>query len=148
MVGAIDLFVVACQESIPFNNREGFNAFNASLKFKFLQQDTTEQSGMYDICDLFKPVPAGHHHDPVVSPIPALVLYGLNDTQTSSADAKDTAAHLGNARVLGFPEAGHASLIFSQCARDIGLAFIERPEAELVTSCIDKLKPRWALPKK
>jgi hypothetical protein len=91
MVGAIDLFVVACQESIPFNSREGFQAYSATLKFQFLNLDTGAQAQMYDICDLFTPAPREGHHDPVTSDIPALVLYGLNDTQTSSADAKDTA---------------------------------------------------------
>ena len=102
---------------------------------------------MFDICATTS-AGAGRegYHTPVTSDIPALVLYGLNDAQTSSADAKDTAANLGNARVLGFPEAGHGALIFSQCAKDIGLAFIERPEAELATGCIESLKPEWVLP--
>jgi hypothetical protein len=101
---------------------------------------------MYDICELFTQAPREGHHDPVTSDIPALVLYGLNDTQTSSADAKDTAANLGNARALGFPEAGHGALIFSQCAQDIGLAFVEQPGAELATGCIADLRPQWVLP--
>jgi pimeloyl-ACP methyl ester carboxylesterase len=146
MVGAIDLFLVACQESIPFNSREGFQAYSAALKFEFLNLDTQAQAQMYDICELFTPVPRAGFHEAVTSDIPALVLYGLNDTQTSSADAKDTAEKLGNARVLGFPEAGHGALIFSKCARDIGLAFIELPEADLATGCIDGLKPKWVLP--
>ncbi len=148
MVGAIDLFVVACQESFPFNSREGFNAFNATLKFPFLKEDVKAQSQMYDICDLFTPAPRDGHHDPVTSDIPALVLYGLNDTQTSSADAKDVAAKLGKARILGFPEAGHGAILFSQCAKDIGLAFVEQPEAALATGCIEALKPKWVLPAK
>jgi hypothetical protein len=86
------------------------------------------------------------YHDPVTSSIPALVLFGLNDTQTSSADAKDAAASLGKACVLGFPEAGHGALMFSKCAKDIGLAFIEQPEAKLATACIEGLKPNWVLP--
>jgi pimeloyl-ACP methyl ester carboxylesterase len=146
MVGAIDLFVVACQESLPFNTREGFEAFNASLKFPFLAGDTAVQAQMFDICENFAAAPREGYHAPVTSSIPALVLYGLNDTQTSSADAKDTAARLGNARVLGFPEAGHGALMFSRCAKDVGLAFIERPDAELATGCIDSLKPAWVLP--
>jgi hypothetical protein len=101
---------------------------------------------MFDICESFTPAPREGYHDPVTSSIPALVLYGLNDTQTSSADAKDAAANLGNARVLGFPETGHGALMFSKCAKDIGLAFIEQPEAELATACIDGLKPKWVLP--
>lgn len=146
VVGGIDLFVVACQESMPFNSREGFEAFNASVKFPFLQRDTGSQAEMFDLCELFTPVPREGYHEPVQSDIPALVLYGLNDTQTSSADALDTAANLGNARALGFPEAGHGALIFSQCAKDIGMAFIEQPGAELATACIESLKPRWVLP--
>jgi pimeloyl-ACP methyl ester carboxylesterase len=144
-VGGIDVFVVACQESIPYNSREGFEAFNASLAFPFLTADVQAQAEMYDICELFTPNPREGHHEPVRSDIPALVLYGLNDTQTSSADAMDVAANLGQARILGFPEAGHGALIFSQCARDIGLAFIEQPGAELATTCIEGLKPRWVL---
>ena len=146
MVGAIDLFVVACQESVPFNSREGFEAYSKTLKFQFLNLDVKEQAQMFDLCELFTPVPREGHHEPVKSDIPALVLYGLNDTQTSSADARDTAANLGNARVLGFPEAGHGALIFSQCAKDIGLAFVEQPTAELATGCIETLKPQWVLP--
>jgi hypothetical protein len=146
MVYVMDLFVLACQESIPFNSREGFEAYNAGLKFQILASDTAAQAQMYDVCNWIPPNPRAGQHEPVTSDIPALVLYGLNDTQTSSADAKDVASHLGNARVLGFPEAGHGALIFSQCAKDIGLAFIERPEGELATECIATLKPNWTLP--
>ncbi len=49
-------------------------------------------------------------------------------------------------QTLGFPEAGHGALIFSQCAKDIGLAFVERPDAALSTRCIETLKPKWVLP--
>ncbi len=146
MVGAIDLFVVACQESLPFNSRDGFQAYTASVKFPFLARGTSEQAQMFDFCEFFTPVPREGQHEPVKSDIPALVLYGLNDTQTSSADALDTAANLGNARALGFPEAGHGALIFSQCAKDIGIAFIEQPGADLATDCIESLKPQWVLP--
>ncbi len=145
-VGGLDLFVVACQESMPFNSRAGFEAFSATLKFQFLNLNTNAQAQMYEICELFPGSRREGYHDPVTSDIPALVLYGLNDTQTSYADAKDTAANLGNARVLGFPEAGHGALIFSQCARDIGLAFVEQPQSDLAISCIEGLRPQWVLP--
>jgi pimeloyl-ACP methyl ester carboxylesterase len=105
-----------------------------------------DQTQMFDICESFTPAPRQGYHDPVTSSIPALVLYGLTDTQTSSADARDAAAKLGNARVLGFPEAGHGALMFSKSAKDTGLALIEQPESELATGCIEELKPRWVLP--
>ena len=39
-----------------------------------------------------------------------------------------------------------ATLAFSQCARDIGAAFIENPEATFDTSCADALAPAFILP--
>ena len=86
-MAGIDLFVVACQEAVPFNARAGFDAFTASLRFPFLNLGTKEQAERFEICGLFPPAPRQGYHDPVTSDIPALVLYGLNDSQTSSADA-------------------------------------------------------------
>ena len=83
---------------------------------------------------------------PVVSPIPALVFSGLLDTQTAASWGPDTARHLGNARSVVFPETGHGALAFSDCALDLGVAFIETPAAELDVSCVDDLKPVFVLP--
>jgi hypothetical protein len=45
-----------------------------------------------------------------------------------------------------FPETGHGALAFSDCAQDLGVAFIENPEAKLDLSCVAALKPVFALP--
>ena len=36
MVGFFDLMVIACQEQMPFNTLEGYDAYNATLKWPWL----------------------------------------------------------------------------------------------------------------
>lgn len=143
---AIDLSLIACQEDMPYNSKAGADAFNNSIKFKFLTESSMAQSEIYGVCTMLPPSPIPGFHDPVTSDLPTLVLYGLNDTQTSTKDAKLAASTLKNARVLGFPEAGHGAIVFSQCAKDIGMAFVERPDVEPETACIETLRPKWKLP--
>ena len=83
---------------------------------------------MYGLCQLLPPAPRPEFLTPVSSDIPTMVVYGLNDTQTSSVDARHAAETLSRAQVIEVPEAGHGAIIFSQCVKDIGMAFFERPE--------------------
>jgi pimeloyl-ACP methyl ester carboxylesterase len=147
LVDVLDLMVVACTEDTPFNSREGMQKVVDGLKFRFLAQSTYVDTTTYDLCAYLPPaLPSPGFHDPVTSDIPTLVMYGFNDTQTSTEEALLAAEGLSRVTTLGFPEAGHAALVFSQCAKDIGLAFVERPGEELATDCIATLKPRWVLP--
>lgn len=147
IVDLLDLMVVACTEDIPFNSREGMQAVVDGLKFPFLAQSSNVDDSLYRLCPFIPPaLPFPGFHDPVTSDIPTLVLYGFNDTQTSTEEALLAAEGLTRSTVLGFPEAGHAALVFSQCAKDIGLAFVERPTDPLATGCIEKLKPVFVLP--
>jgi len=146
MVGFFDLMVIACQEQLPFNSREGFDAYNATLKWPWLTQSNKADTTIYDICQLLPPAPRPEFLTPVVSDIPTMVVYGLNDTQTSSADARHAAETLSRSQVIEVPEAGHGAIIFSQCVKDIGMAFIERPETPVDTTCLASLKPKFVLP--
>lgn len=147
LVDVLDLMVVACTEDMPFNSPEGMKKVVEGLKFKFLEQSTYVDPTTYELCPYITPaLPRPDFHEAVTSDIPTLVMYGFNDTQTSTEEALLAAKGLSHSRALGFPEAGHGALIFSQCAKDIGLAFIERPGDELSTDCIETLKPKWVLP--
>jgi pimeloyl-ACP methyl ester carboxylesterase len=146
MVGFFDLIVIACQEQLPFNSREGYDAYNATLKWPWLTQSAKADTTVYDMCSLLPPAPRPEFLTPVSSDIPTLVVYGLNDTQTSSADARHAAETLSRSQVIEVPEAGHGAIIFSQCVKDIGMAFIERPEAAPDTACLASLKPKFVLP--
>jgi pimeloyl-ACP methyl ester carboxylesterase len=146
MVGFFDLMVIACQEQIPFNTIEGYAAYNATLKWPWLTLSNKADTTIYNICPLLPPAPRPEFLTSVSSDIPTMVVYGLNDTQTSSADARHAAETLSRSQVIEVPEAGHGSIIFSQCVKDIGMAFIERPEIAPDTACLATLKPKFALP--
>lgn len=146
MVGFFDLMVIACQEQMPFNTIEGYNAYNATLKWPWLTLSNKADASMYALCQLLPPAPRPEFLTPVVSDIPTMVVYGLNDTQTSSADARHAVGTLSRAQVVEVPEAGHGAIIFSQCVKDIGMAFVERPETAPDTACLASLKPKFVLP--
>jgi pimeloyl-ACP methyl ester carboxylesterase len=146
MVGFFDLMVIACQEQMPFNTLEGYNAFNATLKWPWLTLSNKADQSMYGLCQLLPPAPRPEFLTPVSSDIPTMVVYGLNDTQTSSSDARHAAETLSRSQVIEVPEAGHGAIIFSQCVKDIGMAFIERPETPVETACLASLKPKFVLP--
>jgi len=147
IVFLLDLMVIACQEDFPFNSRAGFDAYNATLKWPWLMASAKADTSAYEICPMFTPAPRAGFLEPVKSDIPTLVLYGLNDTQTSSADARHAAETLSRATALAVPEAGHGAVIFSDCAKDIGLAFVERPETPPDARCLADLRPAFVLPK-
>ncbi len=146
MVGFFDLMVIACQEQMPFNTIEGYNTYNATLKWPWLTLSNKADPSMYALCQLLPPAPRPEFLTPVSSDIPTMVVYGLNDTQTSSADARHAAETLSRSQVIEVPEAGHGAIIFSQCVKDIGMAFIERPESSPDTACLASLKPKFVLP--
>jgi pimeloyl-ACP methyl ester carboxylesterase len=146
MVGYFDLILIACQEQVPFNTREGYDAFNAALKWPWLTLSNKADTTVYDMCSLLPPAPRPEFLTPVTSDIPTMVVYGLNDTQTSSVDARHAAETLSRSQVIEVPEAGHGAIIFSQCVKDIGMAFLERPETAPDTACLASLKPRFVLP--
>ncbi len=147
IIEVLDLMIVACTEDVPFNTRETMQQVVDGLKFKFLAKSDNVDDSLYQLCPYIPPaLPIPGFHDAVTSDIPTLVMYGFNDTQTSTEEAMLAADGLSRATALGFPEAGHAALVFSQCAKDIGLAFVERPEEPLATGCIATLKPTFILP--
>ena len=78
--------------------------------------------------------------------IPTLLLLGTADTQTAISWGQHAAETLENSQVVIFPETGHGAINYSQCAKDIGAAFVNNPEGKLVTSCTVDLVPQFVLP--
>lgn len=108
--------------------------------------ETVVNTSFFDVCDEFEPHPRPGFHDPVTAPIPTLVMQGALDTQTATSWGALMVSLLPKGRLVFFPETGHGTLAFSQCARDIGAAFIENPEAIFDTSCAEALTPAFILP--
>lgn len=78
--------------------------------------------------------------------VPVLVFGGTNDTQTATSWARQAADELVGSQYVEFPNAGHGSIVFSQCAKDIAAAFVDNPEATVNSGCTTDLVPRFVLP--
>jgi hypothetical protein len=143
----LNMMVVARTEDFPFNSRAGMQEVVDGLKPKFLARSAIVDGSAHDLCTYLPPsLPTPGFHDALTSDIPTMVLGGFNDTQTWTEEALLASEGLTRATTLGFPEAGHAALVFSQCARNIGLAFVARPGEPVAINSIATLKSKWILP--
>lgn len=83
-LSTFDQLIYACQEDVPWNSREGAEAFNANVRYPFLLESDNLQTieTIYSACPAFEPrLPRPDFHEPVVSDLPVMVLSGLTDTQ-------------------------------------------------------------------
>ncbi len=74
--------------------------------------------------------------EPVISPIPALVLAGEFDPTTPPGGSEAAAARLPNATFVLFPGFGHGATGDDPCVTAIQLAFLTDPAAPPDTSCV------------
>jgi pimeloyl-ACP methyl ester carboxylesterase len=143
---ALSLFV--CQEHVPYNNVEGaLKSFQALEIPEVARGKWGTVANLLATCDLFPTglEPAGFHQ-PVESDIPTLILLGTADTQTAASWGEHAAESLENSQVVHFPETGHGAIRYSQCARDVGAAFLNDPEGDVNPSCTGDLIPLFVLP--
>jgi pimeloyl-ACP methyl ester carboxylesterase len=143
----------ACQEDMDINSPEGAAAVSARLQSEFgwpesltSVYEAVVNATFFDLCQEFVPQPRPGFHDPVTAAIPTLVMQGAFDTQTAPSWGALMVSSLPKGRLVFLPETGHGTLAFSQCARDIGAAFLENPEAPFDASCADALTPAFLLP--
>lgn len=148
--GEFELLLYACQEDFidGFNSAEGFVATTQSLGMgpKLAEALADPAPSLFEDCSLFEQVPRDNWLEPVASDLPVLVFSGEIDTQTASSWGPLVAQTLTNSQAIVFPEAGHGALLFSQCARDIGEAFLEAPGRTVATSCVDDLRLPYLMP--
>ena len=139
----------ACQEDVPWNSREGAAAFNETVRYPFLLEPANLRAieTIYAACEAFDPhLPRPDFHEPVSSDVPVMVLSGLADTQTSWRWGPKAAETLTNAQTFVFPGAGHGAFQFSDCARDMTVAFLHAPDRPVPDGCIAGLDPDFLLP--
>ncbi|MBC2836682.1 alpha/beta fold hydrolase [Paragemmobacter straminiformis] len=146
-----DMF--ACQEDMDINSPAGAAAVGARLQTEFgWPESLTDMYGavlnatFFDMCKEFTPQPRAGFHDPVTAAVPTLVMQGAFDTQTAPSWGALMVASLPKGRLVFFPESGHGTLAFSQCAKDIGAAFLENPEAPFDSTCTQALTSAFLLP--
>jgi hypothetical protein len=53
---------------------------------------------------------------------------------------------LRNGTFVDFSSTGHGAIVYSQCAKDIGVAFVNDPQQAPDTRCTADLLPAFVLP--
>jgi pimeloyl-ACP methyl ester carboxylesterase len=140
-------YAVHCREELPFNSKREAREVIEALRFPDLAFDAEARMEQYfAVCAAF---PTGEAADKetqlVESDIPTLVLAGEYDTQTPLAWGKAATEELTNVYEVEFPNSGHGTILFSQCARDIGEAFINSPDHAPLTTCTDGLTTQFVV---
>ncbi len=153
LLDAFESEMFACQEDMDINSPAGTAAVSARLQAEYgwpasLTAGIEDflDTAFFPMCEEFERHPRPGFHDPVTAAIPTLVMQGSMDVQTAPSWGALTASTLPKGQLAFFPESGHGALAFSQCARDIGAAFLENPEAKIDTSCTAALVPSFVLP--
>ncbi|MGB2200492.1 MAG: alpha/beta fold hydrolase [Pseudooceanicola atlanticus] len=149
--GALQLYLYACQEDFA-------DGWNSSEKFsRLMAEDGTwgplMQEAIVDMvasfetaCPLFEKHPRDNWTSVGSSDRPVLSMNGELDTQTAGVWGELAVQDYSDAQVVMVPESGHGTIRFSQCAKDITAAFIDDPEGDLDTSCVEDLRLPVMLP--
>jgi pimeloyl-ACP methyl ester carboxylesterase len=137
-----------CQDMVPLSNPDRTEANFKQMVMPELGRSRLKAARQaYVLCKawLVKPDPTTDGQV-VKSSIPTLVLQGRYDVQTNSTVGKQAMTGLTNGIYLEFPKAGHGVLQFSQCAKDVGAAFVNYPTQLPNAACREALKPKFVLP--
>lgn len=140
--GQFQLFLYACQEDFVggFNSAERFRStMAADGAWGPRMQDMLMgwYNYFFETCPLFEPQPRDNWPLRFATDLPVLAMNGEVDMQTAPVWGERAIKQFSNARNVIIPEAGHGTILYSQCARDITAAFIEDPESDLDTSCVE-----------
>lgn len=134
-------YSMQCHEEVPFESQE-----DALARYADLPPATGEYfvgtfaSMIYTLCDSWQSGQAETVASlPVESDVPALVFAGQYDPATPSEWSRQTASFLSNSYFYEFEDMGHGIMRASACGLDIGLQFLENPQAEPDASCMDDL---------
>ncbi|WP_267313441.1 alpha/beta fold hydrolase [Thermoleptolyngbya sichuanensis] len=137
-----------CRELVPFSDPAQTQAnYEAMLMPQLGIGRVAAAQQAYDLCSFWpvEPAPA-REHAPVNSSIPTLVLQGRYDVQTNTEMGIGVMAGLRNGTFVEFSSTGHGVIVASQCAKDIGVAFVNNPTQVPNTSCTTDLFPQFVLP--
>jgi pimeloyl-ACP methyl ester carboxylesterase len=141
------LGIIACQEDFSFNSEAGYEAVAETYRFPSIDAAARKSTiPLYGFCSLFEKHPRAGLPDPVDSDIPVLAMSGTKDTQTVPDAAKQVVRTLTNGQSVLFPEAGHAVIQFSKCAKDIAESFLEAPTMPVNDACAEWLKLEFYVP--
>ncbi|MGJ3254433.1 MAG: alpha/beta hydrolase [Elainellaceae cyanobacterium] len=136
-----------CREQVAFSTTEETLATYNSMDIPVLGDGKLNAAGLaYGICSQW-PVEPGDpsDHQVLESDIPTLVLQGRYDSQTPTFMASLMVEGLTSGTIVEFPNSGHGVILWSQCARDVGVAFVNQPTEPIDTSCVPDVQPDFVL---
>ncbi|MEA5448060.1 alpha/beta fold hydrolase [Leptolyngbya sp. CCNP1308] len=137
-----------CRELVPFSDpAQTQTNYETMLMPQLGTGRVVAAQQAYNLCS-FWPVEAApaSEHAPINSNIPTLVLQGRYDVQTNTEMGIGVMEGLRNGTFVEFPSTGHGAIVASQCAKDIGVAFVNDPDRAPDTSCTSELFPEFVLP--
>jgi len=136
-----------CREHVSWSSQAETEAVNRSLPLPLLAQPSYgEMLEQLAICQHWPVKPADPRERQVVKiNVPTLILQGRYDAQTTTDRGKRALEWLSNGTYVEVPSQGHG-VTLNPCGRDIGIAFINRPEIAPNPSCTATLKPKFVLP--
>ncbi|MBI4783014.1 MAG: alpha/beta hydrolase [Oscillatoriophycideae cyanobacterium NC_groundwater_1537_Pr4_S-0.65um_50_18] len=139
---------VDCREMVSFSDpAQTQENYDTMLIPQLGQGRLVAAQQAYALCSFWpvEPAPA-REHAPVNSTIPTLVLQGRYDVQTNSEMGRMAMEGLRNGTFVELSSTGHGAIVYSQCAKDIGVAFVNDPDRTPDTSCTTDLFPKFVLP--
>jgi pimeloyl-ACP methyl ester carboxylesterase len=147
---AFNVDIYACQEDIPWNSAEGFDAVEDRLAADYPilagPGGRAFGTGFFSTCAKFEQHPREGWHTHVATDIPVLAINGLLDIQTSWKWGAEAIAQMTNARNIVVPEAGHGAIAYQSCANDISVAFLNAPSDEPDISCLSDIRIDFLMP--
>lgn len=132
---SIDLLLYACQEDMPFNSEEGYEATTAEQPFDLSSYYDNSALFVFATCEAFEQAERDDWHEVVVSDIPTVSIGSGWDVQTAASWAEVAIEGLTNAQHFFMSEAGHGALVYADCVADMTVAFVNDPTRVLDDSC-------------
>ncbi|MCG9892986.1 MAG: alpha/beta hydrolase [Thermosynechococcaceae cyanobacterium MS004] len=135
-----------CREHVSWSSQAETEAVNRSLPLPLLAQASYgEELEQLAICKHWPVKPADPRERQIVKiNVPTLVMQGRYDAQTTTDRGKRALEWLSNGTYIEFPSLGHG-VTLKPCGRDVGIAFINRPEVAPNSSCTATLKPKFVV---
>lgn len=129
---------ILCREEAPFDSYEQLQEALSDLPPQFAEAyDTTY---WYDLCEAWDVSPAdSSEKEAVVSDIPTLILAGEFDPITPTYWSQLAGETLTNSYYYEFPNHGHGIMRSDKCGFEIGMQFLNDPETQPDSSCLDNI---------
>lgn len=140
---------IACQEEVPFDSVDRARELAADLPPQISATYTESfASTVFELCESWQVFPDDPiANEPVVSDVPTLILTGEYDPITPPHWGALASETLSDSFFYEFPGLSHQTMRANDCAREIGLQFLNDPRSEPDSTCMASLSgPKWYTP--